>query len=121
MVKGVVSGVQQRYEPAWGMLVWTFRIERAGPDGSPLPRVAVEMRGRSIGGSVANGDWVEIATRTPWQSGMTLKPKTVKNLSSNSVVEANTSNRSVPLYIFGALVAAGVLAVFTLIVMEAFK
>ena len=61
-LNGVVSGLQQRFEPtrAGQVVVWNFRLERHDAAGKPMPRVAVEMRGRRFSGSINNGDIVEL-------------------------------------------------------------
>ena len=53
--RGIVSGLQQRVEFVRSVshFVWDFRLERRDDKGEPLPRVAVQMRGRTLKGSIA--------------------------------------------------------------------
>ena len=98
---GQVSGFQQRYEPtrAGSVTVWDFRIDRHDGDGKPLPRVAAEMRGMRIEGGLSIGDWVE--TDSKWRPGKTLQLRNIKNLSTNSVVEAHGAGK--PGRVFGRI------------------
>ncbi|MFG3603756.1 hypothetical protein [Micromonospora chersina] len=89
MITGQVSGFQERWERTIGndsVKVWSFRVERQGGGGEPLPRVAVEMRGKGFDGSIAPGDWVRIDRN--WRSGTTLQANSVQNLSTNTIVHA---------------------------------
>jgi hypothetical protein len=85
MIKGTVSGFQQRWEQRSTTIVWNFRIERRAADGQPLPRVSVEIRGHSIEGSIVNGDVVEF--NASYQPDKTFKVSRIRNLTSNSVVQ----------------------------------
>jgi hypothetical protein len=94
--EGTVSGLQQRIEPTRTpppITVWNFRLERHGPGDVPLPRVAVEMRGRRMSGAIANGDVVRITGR-PGADGILL-PRHVENLSSRSTVSAHGAGPNV--------------------------
>jgi hypothetical protein len=90
MIKGKVSGFRERSEVGQfdqrvrPILVWDFRLERFEPSGKPLPRVAVEMRGYSFSGLIANGDVVEIDQ--PDVPGQLIRTDAVRNLTSNSTV-----------------------------------
>ncbi len=89
-IKGTVSGFQQRYEPTGrglSRLVWDFRLERQDAAGNALPRVAVQMRGRSFEGSVANGDQVEVEGSP--REGVILARR-VRNLTSNATVRSTS-------------------------------
>lgn len=100
LVRGRVAGLIVRSEAPYGAntIVWNFRIERTNQNGRRLDPIAVEMRGPSFRGVVANGDVVE--TTTPQRAGAVLKLNKIRNLTSNSIVEkANLAGRKV---IFGA-------------------
>lgn len=118
LIKGQVSGMQQRFEP--GGAVWDFRVERTDPSGKPLPRVAVELRGQSFQGSINNGDWVELFGE--WRSGDVVKVDEVKNLTTNATVRTQAVPRVkgvsgsgwallIP-FVFLAVIGAGVGLVF---------
>ena len=68
--------------------VLSFRLADA-MSGQPTE---VELRGRSIAGTVQNGDWVEVESR-PTRSGR-LEPLVVANLTTRSEVRATGSSRS---------------------------
>jgi len=92
-IRGQASGVQQRFEQALRMswAVWDFRIERKDANGSPLPRVPVEMRGRRFEGAINTGDMVEIAA--DWKPGEILHTRHVRNLSTGVTVTAKGVTR----------------------------
>lgn len=98
MVRGTVSGFTPRYEqiPTGRMMqtvtIWDFRLERLAPDGTPLPRVAVEMRGTSMSGNIANGDVVEVDSDAP--PGQLLRVSAVRNVTSGAVVSARGGRQS---------------------------
>jgi hypothetical protein len=100
------------------LTVWDFRIERQDAAGKPLPRAQVEMRGNSIHGTIANGDWVEIDTN--WRQGKVVHTRTVRNLSSNSTVHAKGGHRAISL-LPGLLMLPFVIAVFALVIYEFFS
>ena len=112
--QGRVSGFTPRSESAVFRkrmtLVWDFRLERVGPDGRPLPRVAAEMRGKYFrGGSISNGDVLELAG-TQARSGLVMVTK-VKNLTAGTVIRAHSYNASVViLYLVFLLIFAAVAA-----------
>ncbi len=86
VIRGQVSGLQQRLEH-WAVrpvTVWDFRVERHDDAGNPLPRIHVEMRGRSFEGSIANGDWVEITANR--KNGKVLHTRNVRNLTAGVIV-----------------------------------
>lgn len=97
MIKGTVSGFQQRFEQIYTavglrtLVVWDFRIERRDPTGQPMPRAAVEMRGASFIGSINNGDEVEIDA--PFRPGQVLQARLVRNRTSGAVVKAKGTRR----------------------------
>ncbi|MCF4121151.1 hypothetical protein L1785_09160 [Antribacter sp. KLBMP9083] len=96
--KGKVSGYVPRTESGVfrkrQTLVWNFRLERYGPGGKPLPRVAVEMRAKYYrGGSINNGDVVEVTGRQS-RNGLVTVDK-AKNLTAGTVVRARRWNLSV--------------------------
>ena len=62
------------------------RLERQDEAKKPLPRVPVEMRGLEFDGTIRQGDWIEIDAE--WNEGTTLRPVTVRNLTSNAVITA---------------------------------
>jgi hypothetical protein len=82
---GVVSALQQRFEQdrsRLSVLVVSFRVERRGADGTSYPPVPVELRGQSLRGAVANGDWVELPGG--WRPGSRLR--TFVNLTTGAEV-----------------------------------
>ena len=88
IMRGRITALQQRQERP-GMIysrtIWSFRLQRTGPDGGLLPLVEVEMLSREFEGSLAAGDEVELdASRS--KAGDVVAVKQVRNLSSNSVV-----------------------------------
>lgn len=96
--KGKVSGFMPRTESGVfrkrQTLVWNFRLERYTEDGRPLPRVAVELRAKYYtGGSVNNGDVVEVAGRQS-RNGI-VSVRSVRNLTAGTVVRARRWNASV--------------------------
>jgi hypothetical protein len=94
-------------------LVWDFRLERYGADRRPLPRVAAQMRAKYFrGGSINNGDVVELAGRQR-RNGLVVV-RVVKNLSTGTVIRARNYNASVFLVylVVLALFAAAAYAIF---------
>ncbi len=85
LIRGRVAGFQQRNELRGRryLAVWDFRVERAseGP-------IAVEMRGYSFDGAIANGDEVEMRGST--RSGKVVYVRSVDNLTSNSRVRVTS-------------------------------
>lgn len=101
--QGRVSGFAPRTESSVFRkritLVWDFRLERAGADNRPLPRLAAQMRGKYFrGGSISNGDVIELAGRQR-HNGL-VEVRTVKNLSTGTVIRAHNYNASVFLVYF---------------------
>lgn len=98
MIRGTVSGFQTRYEQipygqyVRSVTIWDFRLERADPAGTPLPRVAVELRGTSINGSIANGDVVEIDQEA--EPGQLVQAEVVRNVTSGAAVSARGGDES---------------------------
>jgi hypothetical protein len=68
--------------------VVTFRLAVTTAAGQLLA-VPVVMRGPSVEGPLANGDLVQVAG--PWQPGVTLRPKVVRNLTTGGLVEVKGS------------------------------
>jgi DNA helicase TIP49 (TBP-interacting protein) len=97
MIKGAVSGFQPRSEQVGSgprvLIVWDFRIEQKDPTGQPMPRAAVEMRGRSFIGSINNGDVVAIDA--PFNAGQVLQVSRVRNLTSGTMVTAKGAHSAV--------------------------
>lgn len=99
-IRGRVAAMQQRQEiegyhhigrtrvPTYG-IVWSFRLQVAGPDGNPLPPVAIEMRAPSFIGLIGNGDQLEVEAGD-YATGSILCLKEVRNLSTNSVVRGTS-------------------------------
>lgn len=92
-LEGTVSGMQQRVEPRAGgpVLVWNFRLERFAPGREPLPRVSVEMRGRTFSGSIANGDVVRVLGRA---DAGTVRVRRAENLTSRATVEVSDNQEA---------------------------
>lgn len=87
--RGNVSGFRPRTEQAGRgyVTIWDFRIERFDPQGRPLPRVPVEMRGTRFDGAINEGDLVEVDGE--WREGQTLHTGHVKNLTTAADVHAH--------------------------------
>jgi hypothetical protein len=107
-IVGQVSNLQHRSDPdslvtRGQMMNWTFRIERANGSGGALPPVPVTMRAPRIEGAVVNGDVVEVPG--PWRPGETLRPKKIKNVTTNTFVVAKHGQRRLMI---------GVIALFVL-------
>lgn len=115
VIRGQVSGFQQRFEPTGrGTLsVWDFRLERVDDAGNPLPRIPVQMKGTSFDGAINNGDWIEVTGS--WREGKTLPVRQLKNLDTGAVVRAKS--RSTAAKIFGVVLALLVLAAFAAVVL----
>lgn len=95
--RGTVSGFIPRTESPVirkrTTLVWNFRLERRSPDGQPLPRIAVEMRGKFYqGGSINNGDVVEL-TGAQDSRGLVVVSD-VNNLTAGTRIRARKYNAS---------------------------
>ena|SRR5829696_592451 len=86
--EGHVSGSQQRWELGQDgqVLVWDFRVERADTEGSPLPRIPVQMRAQQYDGGITEGDWVQV--EGTWSEGRTLYVEKVINLTTGAHVRA---------------------------------
>ena len=46
-------------------VILSYRLHRRGPDGSTLPALQVEMRGRQLQGMVAEGDLIQAPAPLP--------------------------------------------------------
>jgi hypothetical protein len=123
-IRGEVSGFQQRSEQVTVgngtrfLYVWDFRIEQKDAAGKPMPRAAVEMRGTSFSGSLANGDMVEI--EDSFESGKLLTPGRVRNLTSGIFVKARGESTlrwskwiSILVFLIFVAVAVGVFVAFS--------
>ncbi len=93
--------------------VLSFRLRRVGPDGQLLPPVAVEMRGATVTGAIAEGDLVQLARAAP--HGGALKLAAVTNLTTGTRVYTGPPRGvtvlKVVLAVLLSLVAAGLIAV----------
>jgi hypothetical protein len=69
--------------------IWNFRVERFDASGNRLTPVPVEMRAEKFYNSISEGDWVEIPGA--WREGMLMRPKMVRNLTTQTNVAARTS------------------------------
>lgn len=120
VIKGAVSSFQQRTEQIWTTIgprlitVWDFRLERSDPiTGKPLPRVAVQMRGRKFIGSIVNGDIVEVSDAG--KPGKVVQTRRVRNLTSSADVMAQPVTRYWGLSLIGMIFG---LTLFVAIVMS---
>jgi hypothetical protein len=110
--KGRVSGYLPRAEGGVfrrrQTLVWDFRLERHDPRGTPLPRVAIELRAKYYrGGSINNGDVVELWGRQS-RNGV-VRVDSMKNLTAGTMIRAHNWNPSVViLYLVTSLVLLGI-------------
>jgi hypothetical protein len=92
-LRGQVASFRQRNElmgTAYGS-VWDFRVDSRDELGRARPPVAIEMRGIKFIGSVADGDWVEIAAEEiaiDWSPGDILHLARLRNLTMNGPVVA---------------------------------
>jgi hypothetical protein len=120
MYSGRVSGFAPRSESGVFRkrmtLVWDFRLERQSPDGKPLPRIAVQMRGKYFrGGSISNGDVVELSGGQD-RHGL-VAVTSVKNLTAGTTVRVRSYNASVVLLylLFVVVVCGGAAAIVNLV------
>ena len=84
LYSGTVSGLTTQGEYGFALKVISFRLERHDESGKPLPRLAVEMRGVSLRGPIANGDRVELVGKQ--DSSGVVHTQRVQNVSTNSEV-----------------------------------
>jgi tetratricopeptide (TPR) repeat protein len=85
-IAGPVSAVQQRFEQDSSrrpVLVLSFRVRARESGPSTAAPLSVEMRGRSLHGSIQNGDWIELPT--DWRPGQALTD--VLNLTTGEDVK----------------------------------
>jgi hypothetical protein len=88
LLRGRITALQQGSDIFDSrFLFWTFRLQRATADGRLLPAVEIEMRNRGFEGTVSEGDAVELDAKG-FKVGDIVKVKQLRNLSSNSVVQA---------------------------------
>lgn len=87
-LRGQIAAMRQRNElmgDSYGS-VWTFRVNSFDAAGAPQPPVAVELRGLTITGSIADGDWVEIEGHG--RPGELREIRRLRNISLNAPVVA---------------------------------
>lgn len=65
-------------------VILSYRLHRRGPDGSPMPALQVEMRGRQLQGMIADGDLLQAPTPLP-PAGV-IQLETVTNLTTGAPV-----------------------------------
>jgi hypothetical protein len=124
LLTGQVSAFQARWERGAAsnqpLTVWSFRLERHDDRGQPLPRVAVEMRGKGFDGTITPGDWIRIDK--DWREGTTLHAESVTNLSTNSIVQAKGVGKAIKItqIVFCAVVIAFMVTVFGWVAFEIF-
>ncbi len=73
-------------------VILSYRLHRRGPDGSTLPALQVEMRGRQLQGMVAEGDLIQAPAPLPLSGVIQLE--SVTNLTTGGpvvLVRARTS------------------------------
>jgi hypothetical protein len=112
-ITGKVAGFQARNEMfnRSYIIVWNFRVERAG-----VPPLAVEMRGYAFDGAVANGDEVRLAA-TPGRGGI-VRAKSLENLTSNATVGVSRGALFSPSNRTAKVVRAVFAVVFLIIVLS---
>jgi hypothetical protein len=94
-LRGRVAAMRQRNELMGSQYgsVWNFRVEESlDAQGRPQPPVAIEMRGLSISGSVADGDWIEIEGHD--KPGKLRRVRRLRNISMNAPVVAEGGGAS---------------------------
>ena len=87
---GQVRGLQERRETDTAQREWTiyaFHLEILSPDGTPLPPMPIEMRGRRFRGSLNEGDRVEVRGRAA--RGKPLRIHRLRNLTTGGIFKAN--------------------------------
>ena len=65
-------------------VILSYRLHRRGPDGSTLPTLQVEMRGRRLQGMVAEGDLIQAPAPLP-PTGV-IQLESVVNLTTGAPV-----------------------------------
>ena len=65
-------------------VILSYRLHRRGPDGSTLPALQVEMRGRQLQGMVAEGDLIQAPAPLPLAGVIQLE--SVANLTTGATV-----------------------------------
>jgi hypothetical protein len=78
-IRGVVLSIQQRFESA-GEIVWDLRVAQHDDAGNTIATVPVEIRGRTLDGSINIGDVLEIEGK--WQPGQVLHPTQILDVTS---------------------------------------
>lgn len=86
-----------------------FRVEGFDEHGNRMFLVPVELRGLTIEGFVAEGDWVRTTGRT---RGGTIRASRVENLTSESVVSARGAPFAMKLVITVGLLAIAAFMLF---------
>ena len=94
-------------------VILSYRLHRRGPDGSTLPALQVEMRGRQLQGMVAEGDLIQAPAPLPLAGVLQLE--SVANLTTGAAVVLTRPRTSgcvvVSLIVLLALGALFVLAI----------
>jgi hypothetical protein len=91
IIRGHVVALQQRQDRPgvnWSPIVWSFRLQRNGPNARPLPPVDVELRGHFLRGSLVTGDEVELDA-SGFNSGDVVSVRKLRNLTANTVVKVS--------------------------------
>ena len=100
-------------ENSVAQVILSYRLHRRGPDGSPMPTLQVEMRGRRLQGMVAEGDLIQAPGPLP-PTGV-IQLETVTNLTTGAPVSLPKPRTSgcvvVSLVVVLALTALFVLAI----------
>ncbi len=73
-------------------VILSYRLHRRGPDGSTLPTLQVEMRGRRLQGMVAEGDLIQAPAPLP-PTGV-IQLESVVNLTTGAPVVLNRPRTS---------------------------
>lgn len=107
---GVITRVEGYSSNTSSTTVLSFRLD----DPSGGRPVEVDLRGRTISGSVREGDWVEVADRRG-RSGR-VEVARLDNLTTGSQVSAAGSSRSPVVLVLAVLVGLIFVAVFVTIV-----
>ena len=80
-ISGEVRGnVQPWRRTAFGLSVWTFRLQRHDDAGNELPVLQVEMRGKRLKAPIIDGDSVEVYGKV--KQGKLLRTRRVRNLTT---------------------------------------
>lgn len=92
--------------------IWSFQIERFDPDGDRLTPVSVEVRARSLEGTLSDGDKVRVVGRLV--PGRILKTKRFVNVTTGATIGATRRmDLHVPLVLGGGLAVIAAIATAT--------